>query len=82
MCAPKLSCVPKGSGTEVRGLPRFAFIISALGRLSGTLRKPSISSEKQISLVGISLIAAKALRTIVVRATSPNVPICGSPEGP
>ena len=24
----------------------------------------------------------KACRTMVVRATSPNVPICGSPEGP
>ncbi len=24
----------------------------------------------------------KALRTIVVRATSPKVPICGRPEGP
>ncbi len=26
--------------------------------------------------------ASKARRTIVVRATSPNVPICGSPDGP
>ena len=43
-----------------------------------------MSSEKQISLVGIlsSVSTRKAWRTMVVRATSPNVPIWGSPEGP
>ena len=39
-------------------------------------------SEKAINLVGISLKISKAWRTIVVRATSPKVPICGKPEGP
>ncbi len=52
------------------------------GTLSGTLRIPSMSSEKQISRVGISEITSKARRIIVVRATSPKVPICGRPEGP
>ena len=42
------------------------------------MRSPSRSSEKQISLVGMSLIASKATLIIVVRATSPNVPMCGS----
>ena len=37
------------------------------GTLSGTLRIPSRSSEKQISLVGISEITSNARRTIVVR---------------
>ena len=50
--------------------------------LSGTLRKPSMSSEKQISRVGIlsSVSTRKAWRTMVVRATSPKVPIWGRPE--
>ena len=30
----------------------------------------------------MSEIVAKARRIIVVRATSPKVPICGSPDGP
>ena len=38
--------------------------------------------EKQISLVGISENCSNARRTIVVRATSPKVPICGRPDGP
>ena len=41
-----------------------------------------MSSEKQMSLVGRLEIRSKAVRTINVRATSPNVPIWGSPDGP
>ena len=41
-----------------------------------------MSSENAISLVGTSEITSNALRTMVVRATSPNVPICGRPDGP
>jgi hypothetical protein len=52
------------------------------GTLSGTLRMPSRSSEKQKSRVGMSEMTSKARRIIVVRATSPKVPMCGSPEGP
>ena len=39
-------------------------------------------AEKHRSLVGMSHKSAKARLTIVVRATSPKVPICGRPEGP
>jgi hypothetical protein len=55
-----------------------------LGMLSGTLRKPSMSSEKAIRRVLIvsPVSARNAWRTIEVRATSPNVPICGRPDGP
>ena len=52
------------------------------GMLSGTLRSPSMSSEKQKSRVGRSDRRLKAWRTMVVRTTSPKVPICGRPEGP
>jgi hypothetical protein len=41
-----------------------------------------MSSEKQTRRVGTSDIAWKARRTMVVRATSPKVPMCGRPEGP
>ena len=43
-----------------------------------------MSSENAISRVGqwSPVRARKALRTIVVRATSPNVPMCGRPDGP
>ncbi len=41
-----------------------------------------MSSEKHTSRVGMSLSASKARRTIVVRITSPKVPIWGSPDGP
>jgi hypothetical protein len=41
-----------------------------------------MSSENANSRVGRSDIVRKALRTIVVRTTSPKVPICGRPEGP
>jgi hypothetical protein len=67
---------------RVSGLPRCCASISLLGTLSGTLRSPSMSSLNAISRVGTSLIASKARRTIVVRSTSLNVPICGRPEGP
>ena len=58
--------------------------MSRLGTLSGTFLRPSISSEKQISRVLRlpSVKTSKAWRTMAVRATSPNVPMCGSPEGP
>ena len=82
LCAPKLSWVPNGSGTLVSGFCRCSFSISWSGTLPGTLRIPSRSSEKQIILVGMSLIASKARRIIVVRSTSPKVPICGNPDGP
>src|SRR5690349_12667583 len=71
-----------GSGTEVSGLPRFWASISLFGTLSGTLRNPSMSSEKQNNRVGTSQRRMNAWRTMVVRTTSPNVPIWGSPEGP
>ena len=43
-----------------------------------------MSSEKQSSRVGTLsfVMTRKAWRTMEVRATSPNVPICGRPEGP
>ena len=43
-----------------------------------------MSSEKQMSRVGIlsSVSRRNAVRTMVVRATSPNVPMCGRPDGP
>ncbi len=43
-----------------------------------------MSSEKAISLVltASPVSTRKAWRTMVVRATSPNVPIWGRPEGP
>ncbi len=43
-----------------------------------------MSSEKLIRRVGMasSVRARKAARTMVVRATSPKVPMCGRPEGP
>ena len=82
LCAPKLSYSPKGSGTLVSGFCRFAASISRFGTFSGTLRMPSMSSEKQIIRVGTSEISSNARRIIVVRATSPNVPMCGSPLGP
>jgi hypothetical protein len=73
-----------GSGTRVSGLPICCSSISRFGTLSGTLRRPSMSSEKAISRVGTSppVINSNARRTIEVRATSPKVPMCGSPEGP
>jgi len=52
------------------------------GMLSGTFRSPSMSSEKQRMRVGMSDMVEKACRTMLVRATSPKVPIWGSPEGP
>ena len=79
---PKLSYCPNGSGTLVRGLCRCSASISRFGTLSGTFRIPSMSSENEMSFVGISEIASKARRTIVVLSTSPKVPICGSPDGP
>ncbi len=58
--------------------------MSLFGTLSGTLRSPSMSSENAISRVFTlsSVSTRNAWRTMVVRATSPNVPICGRPDGP
>ena len=67
---------------RVSGMPRCCATIARLGMLSGTLRKPSMSSEKHRSRVLIPVMVSKACRTMVVRATSPKVPICGSPDGP
>ena len=80
--SPKLAYSPKGSGTAVRGFWILAFSNSCCGTFSGTFRIPSMSSEKQISRVGMSLMISKARRIIVVRCTSPKVPICGRPDGP
>ena len=57
---------------------------SRFGTLSGTLRRPSMSSEKAIEAGRdrSPVSTRKAWRTIEVRATSPKVPICGRPEGP
>ena len=41
-----------------------------------------MSSEKVTRRVGMSQSVAKAWRTMVVRATSANVPMWGRPEGP
>ena len=84
LCAPKLSNSPNGSLTLVRGLPRSSANASRLGTFSGTLRNPSMSSENEMRRVAIasSVRARKALRTMVVRATSLNVPICGNPDAP
>ncbi len=66
------------------GLPMCAASMSLLGTLSGTLRRPSMSSEKQMRRVlrRPSVSTSKAWRTMLVRATSPKVPMCGSPDGP
>ena len=84
MPPPKLSYSPNGSGTLVSGWFRKRAISSWFGTLPGTLRRPSMSSEKQMSRVGTrsSVRSRNAVRTIVVRATSPKVPMCGRPEGP
>ncbi len=76
--------MPNGSGTAVSGLFRFSVSSALFGTFSGTLRNPSMSSEKATRRVGmLSLVSVrKAWRTIEVRATSPKVPICGRPEGP
>jgi hypothetical protein len=55
--------------------------MSWFGTLPGTFRIPSMSSEKQISRVGMSEITSNARRIIVVRRTSPKVPIWGRPLG-
>ncbi|MGY4617793.1 hypothetical protein ACVWZ4_003020 [Bradyrhizobium sp. USDA 4472] len=85
MASPNEGCsFENGSGTAVSGRPRYCAKRSLFGTLSGTLRKPSMSSEKASKRVLIlsSVSTRKAWRTIEVRATSPNVPICGRPEGP
>ena len=43
-----------------------------------------MSSEKTISRVGMAspVRARKAVRTMVGRAASPKVPMCGRPEAP
>ena len=82
LCAPKLSWVPNGSGTRVSGLPRCSRSIAPFGTLSGTLRKPSMSSLNATMRDGLPVRVVKACRTQLVRATSPKVPICGRPDGP
>ena len=82
LCSPKLGYSPNGSGTAVSGFCRCSRSISGFGTFSGTLRIPSMSSEKQKSRVGMSEMISKARRIIEVRATSPKVPIWGRPEGP
>ena len=67
---------------RVSGLPRCGVSRSRLGTLSGTLRSPSMSSLNAISREGRPVSTVKAWRTQEVRATSPNVPICGRPDGP
>ena len=54
------------------------------GIAGGTLRSPSRSSLKQISVVASRspVSARKAVRTMVVRNTSWNVPMWGRPEAP
>ena len=76
--------IAEGIGNLRKRLAEMLATISWLGTLPGTLRKPSMSSEKQTSRVGIlsSVSTRKAWRTKVVRATSPKVPICGRPDGP
>src|ERR1700712_1255424 len=56
--------------------------MSRFGMLSGTFRKPSMSSLNASSFDGRPVSSVNACLTQVVRATSPNVPICGSPDGP
>jgi hypothetical protein len=41
-----------------------------------------VGEGEQPRLILSSVSTRKAWRTMVVRATSPNVPICGRPEGP
>ena len=64
------------------GWSRCSCIMSWCGTSGGTLRIPSMSSEKAISRLGQSTISASAWRTIIVRATSWKVPRCGRPDGP
>ena len=83
LCSPKLAySVSNGLLTRVSGRPSSLAIFSLPGTLSGTLRRPSMSSENANNRVGTSLSSENACRTMLVRATSPNVPICGNPEGP
>src|SRR5690242_21790182 len=83
LAAPNDGCsLLNGSGTAVSGLPRCCASISLLGTLSGTLRRPSLSSEKQNSLVGTSERRWNGWRTIDVHTTSPKVPLCGNPDRP
>src|ERR1700722_17069357 len=84
LCSAKLAYWPNGSGTCDSGLPRGGAIMSRVGIYTGILRRPSMSSEKAISLV-LTLAPAstrKACLTMLVRATSPKVPRCGRPDGP
>ena len=60
----------------------YSLNISLLGTLSGTFLNPSISSENAINFVGQLTIAISAFLTMVVLTTSPNVPMCGNPDGP
>ena len=54
LCWPKLgSPSPNGFGTLVSGLPRLARSSAWFGTLSGTLRMPSMSSEKQMRREGM-----------------------------
>ena len=56
--------------------------MSRLGTLCGTLRRPSMSSEKACRRVGRPVRCSKARRTKLVRATSAKVPMWGRPLGP
>ena len=59
-----------------------ALSIALFGTLSGTLRSPSMSSLNASSREARPVSSVNARRTHDVRATSPNVPICGRPDGP
>jgi hypothetical protein len=54
----------------------------AVRHVLGHLAHPVEVVRKQTSRVGMSLIVSKARRTMVVRSTSPKVPMWGRPEGP
>jgi hypothetical protein len=72
--------VEEGSEAGIVVVPEARMIAEGIGNLG----ERSMSSEKQIRRVGIlsSVSTRKAWRTMVVRATSPKVPIWGKPDGP
>ena len=45
-------------------------------------RQPLCGTGVVIRVMCFTVSSRKAVRTMVVRATSPKVPICGRPEGP
>ena len=84
MRAEARDALPNGSGTCGQRLAEMRRDQLLFGTLSGTLRRPSMSSEKrdQPRRDRVAGQHAEGVAHHGVRATSPKVPICGRPEGP